>query len=374
MDSVLAIGLMSGTSRRGVDAALIETDAFEHVRPLVFQTNPYSPGVRSLLAQAREVAQSLPIPGPHPVIDEAASVVSSLHLEAIRKLLSSSGFEHTEIEVVGMHGHSIMHRPESGTSWQLGNGLALATESRINVVSDFVATDQGEGGCGGPLLPVFYRALMHEEAKPAAVLDLGETARLTAHYSDRELGSLEVGPGTRLLDAWMQLHFDKDFDEDGAMSARGTPDEDVIEELIAHPYFRKEAPKSVDLDIFSIAPVRDLSPEDGAATLAAFTAECVVRGLLRLAQRPDRFWVAGGGRKNATLLRMIASRTGISARPIDKLGWNGDALDAQGYAYLAVRRVALKSSTYPETTGVKVPAHCGKIHIPLDRRSVERNG
>ena len=364
---------MSGASRGGVDAALIETDAFEHIRPLVFQSNPYSPGVRALLTQAREAAQRMPIPGPDPVIDEAASVVSSLHLEAIRKLLASSGFEREEIEVVGMHGHSIMHRPESETSWQLGNGMALATESRIQVVSDFVKTDQEEGGTGAPLLPVFYRAVMYEEQKPAAVLDLGETSRLMINYSDREMGALETGPGMRLLDDWMRLHFDTDFDEGGAICERGTPDEDIVEELIAHPYFRKESPKSVDPDIFGIAPLRDLSPEDGAATLAAFTAEGVVRGLLRLAQRPDRFWVAGGGRKNKALLRMITSRTGIQAQPIDKLGWNGDALDAQGYAYLAVRRVALKSSTYPETTGVRVPSHCGKIYEPMDRRSTERD-
>ncbi len=372
MEIVLAIGLSSGASGSGVDIALVETDGYEHLRPLVFQSHPYKPAVRELLDEARFVAKRIPVPGPDPVIDQAASVVTSLQMEAVRNLLNGSGFDWSEIEVIGMSGHTIAHRPEHGITWQIGNGAMLATELRINVVSDFAKSDCAAGGHGSPLLPVFHRAIFADEPKPQAIVDLGDTARLTAFYSDGEICALDCGPGTALIDAWMKRHGSDEGDTDGAAAALGTVDEDIVESLIANPWFRRPAPKSCDPDQFSVDCVTGLSREDGAATLTAFTADAIGRAVLQIAQRPDRMWVAGGGRKNATLIRMITARSGITTRPIDQLGWNGEAFDAQGMAYLAVRRLGLKSSTYPETTGVPEPLMTGVLHEPMDRRLVER--
>ncbi len=373
MKIVLAIGLSSGASGSGIDVALVETDGYEHIHPLVFQSHPYTEAVRNLLDDARFTAKRIPVPGPDPLIDQAASVVTSLQMEAVRNLLNGSGFERSEIDVIGMSGHPIAHRPELGMTWQVGNGELLSTETRITVVSDFAKTDCEAGGKGSPILPVFHRAIFADQPKPQAIVDLGHSARLTAFYSDGEICALDCGPGTALIDAWMKRHGSSEGDTDGTAAALGTVDEDMVETMIAHPWFRLPAPKSVDLDPFGIDRLTGMSRENGAATLTAFAADCVGRAVLQIDQRPDRMWVAGGGRKNATLIRMITARSGITTRPIDQLGWNGEAFDAQGMAYLAVRRLGLKSSTFPETTGVAEPHMCGVLYEPMDRRLLARD-
>ncbi len=363
---------MSGAAGEGIDAALIETDSYEHIRPLAFQSYPYTDAVRELIAEATFSASRHSIVEADPVIDQAGGIITSLHLEAVRKLLASSGFEAEEIEAIGIHGHTIAHRPSQKLTWQLGSGDVLSTASRIAVVSDFAQTDCAAGGNGGPLLPVFHRGLFADAPKPLAILDLGWVSKLTVFYSDEEICALDCGVGTGLIDAWMVRHGNSAFDQAAELAARGTVDEDVISALIANPWFRLPAPKSVNPADFGLDGVQHLGFEDGMATLTAFAAESVTRAILQLAERPEIFWVSGGGRKNQTLMRMINARSGISSKLIDQLGWQGDALDAQAMAYLAIRRMAYKSSTFPETTGVPAPHCSGNIHIPMERRAGSR--
>jgi anhydro-N-acetylmuramic acid kinase len=373
LNIVLAIGLMSGAAGEGIEAALIETDSYEHIRPLAFKTYPYSDAVRDLIERAKTAASRHSIIEADPVIDEAAMIVTSLHLEAVRKFVESTGFERSEIEAIGFHGHTIAHRPAQNLTWQIGSGDNLATESRIPVVSDFGRTDAEAGGFGAPLLPVFHRGIFHEEPKPVAILDIGHTSKLTAFYSDGEICALDCGLGTALIDAWMVRHGAGGFDDGGTLAAKGRVDEHVIDRLVANPWFRLPTPKSFNPNDVGLDVVAGLSFEDGLATLTAYAAESVTRAILQIAQRPDRFWVSGGGRKNETLIRMIRARSGISTEIIDRLGWQGDAMDAQAMAYLAIRRMAFKSSTFPETTGVSQPLSCGVIYQPMDRRSMTRD-
>ena len=372
LDSVLAIGLMSGTSRDGIDAALIETDGDLHIRPLCFLTFPYTDPVRELLAKASVIAQNMGLPGPEGLIDEAENVVNSLHLDAVNKLIAYGGFEREEIEVIGFHGHTIAHKPELGWSWQLGKGGIIADEARISVMSEFRQSDLAEGGQGAPIMPVFHRALTDDLAKPLAILNLGGVANLTAIYSDGDMCAFDTGMANALIDDWMLAQTGAAQDENGEAAARGTVNEEIVAELIAHRYFRAPPPKSLDRDEFSAAAVAGLAVDDGAATLAAFSAEGVARGLFQLAQRPDHLYVSGGGRKNLTLMRMITARSGVSVTPIEKLGWNGDAIEAQGMAYLAARRLALLPASFPGTTGVSQPTLCGTLFRPIERRSRER--
>lgn len=372
MEQVLAIGVVSGAATDRVEVALIETDSYEHVRPLAFQTTPYSDGVRGLIEEARAIASRMQIVTRDTTIDQADSILTSLHLEAVRKLLASTGFAAEEIEAIGYSGHKIAHCPDRNMSWQIGNGDVLATEARILTVDQMARSDIEAGGCGGPLLPVFHRGIFHEAAKPLGILDIGHTVKLTAFYSDASMAALDCGMGTGLIDAWCIRHQMGRFDEAGTIAAAGLPDEDVVDRMIANPWFKLPAPKSVNPDDFGLEPVSHLGFEDGMATLTAFAAESVARGILQLAERLDRFWVSGGGRKNETLRRMITQRSGIKTENIDKTGWHGDALDAQGMAYLAIRRLARKSLTFPETTGVPEPLCAGVIHQPFDRRAVAR--
>ncbi len=374
MDNILAIGLVSGTSRDGIDVALIETDGEDHIRPLAFQEHPYTPAVRELIANACALATKMAKRElyPDPLIVEAESIVTSLHLEAARKILAYTGMERSEIEVIGLHGHTVAHRPTEGWSWQIGSGSVIADEIRIDVVSDFRSADIDSGGQGAPLIPVYHRALAAEMVKPVAILNLGGVANITGLYSDGGMSAFDCGMANALIDDWMLRHTGQPFDRDGATAARGTVNEEIVADMIRHAFFKAFPPKSLDRDDFTIEPVEGLSLEDGAATLTAFSAEGVVRGLVQIDQKPDQLIVSGGGRKNQTLLRMISERSGTPTVSIDKLGWNGDAVEAQGFAYLAVRRIKMLPSTFPETTGTREPIMCGVVNRPIERRERDR--
>jgi anhydro-N-acetylmuramic acid kinase len=374
LENVLAIGLVSGTSRDGIDVALIETDGESHVRPLAFQEHPYSPAVRNLIAQACAMAGRAVTKERHldPLLEEANRIVTSLHLDAVRKLLAYTGMERSEIEAIGFAGHTITHRPELGWTWQIGSGSMIADEIRINVVSDFREDDMKVGGQGAPLLPVFHRVMAEEISKPLAIVNLGGVANITGLYNDGEMSAFDCGMATALIDDWMLRHTGEPFDRDGAVAASGTVDEDILSDMLRHNFFKAFPPKSLDRDTFNADAVSGLSVADGAATLTAFSAEGVVRGLVQIDQRPEKIFVSGGGRKNPTLLRMITERSGMAIAPIDKLGWNGDAVEAQGLAYLAVRRVRLLPATFPATTGASEPVICGTLNLPIERRSMDR--
>jgi anhydro-N-acetylmuramic acid kinase len=374
LDNVLAIGLVSGTSRDGIDVALIETDGESHVRALAFQEHPYSPAVRGLIASACANASKLVSKDRHndPVIEEAAQVITSLHLEAVRKLLAYTGMEREEIEAIGLAGHTLAHRPELKWTWQIGSGSMIADEIRIKVVSDFRDDDIAANGQGAPLIPIYHKVLAEEIGKPVAIINLGGVANITGLYSDGEMSAFDCGMANALIDDWMLRHTGEPFDRDGAKAASGTVNDEIVAEMLRNNFFKAFPPKSLDRDAFSIAAVEGLSVEDGAATLTAFSAEGVVRGLVQIDQRPEKLLVSGGGRKNPTLLRMIEERSGMKPISIDKLGWNGDAVEAQGFAYMAIRRIKLLPVTFPSTTGAASETMCGTINQPIERRSADR--
>lgn len=362
--TMLAIGLMSGTSRDGIDAALIETDGEGLTRGLAFHAMPYSKGFRTRLAEACQRAMTMERPGFEPLIHAVEEELTQLHVEAIADMLSRSGHVIDDIGVIGFHGHTVAHRPERGWTWQIGDGPALAGAFGIAVVADLRRADVAAGGQGAPLLPVYHRALAHDLDKPVAILNLGGVANITAIGSDGDIIAFDTGMASGLIDNWMQTHAGLPYDEGGGAAARGTIDDARLAELIADPWFDLPAPKSIDREAFSLDTLQGLSLEDGAATLTAFTASAVARGLDHLPQRPTRIYVAGGGRHNATLMAMLASRTGVDVRPVDDLGWDGDALEAQGFAYMAVRHLKGLSISFPGTTGAPRPLEGGVLHSP----------
>ncbi|EQA96804.1 anhydro-N-acetylmuramic acid kinase [Sphingobium baderi] len=361
---MLAIGLMSGTSRDGIDAALIETDGEGAVRPLAFHAMPYGEGFRLRLAEACQRAMAMDAPGFEPLIRSVEEELTELHVEAVADLLGRSGHVVGDVGVIGFHGHTVAHRPERRWTWQIGDGAALAGAFGIDVVADLRSADVEAGGQGAPLLPIYHRALAHELAKPVAVLNLGGVANITAIGPDGELVAFDTGMASGLIDNWMQTHGAAAYDAGGAVAAKGRVDEARLAEMLADPWFAAPPPKSIDREAFSIAAVRGLELEDGAATLTAFSAAAVARGVEHLGARPERIYVAGGGRHNATLMTMLAQRTGAEVRPVDELGWDGDALEAQGFAYMAVRSVKGLPISFPGTTGAPEPMTGGRLFRP----------
>ena len=355
MPPMLAIGLMSGTSRDGIDAALIETDGEEVVRPVAFHAVPYHEGFRTRLTEACQRAMAMDLPGFEPLLHAVEEELTELHVEAVADLLGRSGHVAEDVGVIGFHGHTVAHRPERGWTWQIGDGKALAGAFGIAVVGDLRSADVRAGGQGAPLLPVYHRALAHDLPLPVAILNLGGVANITVVGPGDAIIAFDTGMASGLIDNWMQTHGDATYDTDGATAARGRVDEDRLAAMLADPWFAMPPPKSIDREAFTIDAVRGLDLADGAATLTAFSAAAVARGLDHLAERPSHIYAAGGGRHNATLMAALAERTATDVRSVDELGWDGDALEAQGFAYMAVRSLKGLPISFPGTTGAPIP-------------------
>jgi len=377
---MLAIGLMSGTSLDGIDAALIETDGEAFVRPIAFRGEPYSDAARAQLAEATRMALTFDKPRASPPVVAAGELITRAHVFAVHKLLADAGVAAAEVDVIGFHGQTIAHRPDRRWTWQIGDGAAVARATGITTVSDFRSADVAAGGQGAPLLPVYHAARAAGLEGPVAVLNLGGVGNITfipgglemhdsremsperAQMMDRDgLVAFDTGPANGLIDSWVEAETGARYDAGGALAASGRVDEAVLTAMLDHPFFDAPPPKSLDRNDFTIQPARGLSAADGAATLTAFTAATVAEALRHLPARPVRLLVAGGGRHNPTMLAMIAERTGLVVEPTDVLGWNGDALEAEGFAYMAVRTLKGLAISFPGTTGVPVAMAGGVV-------------
>ncbi|BAI73017.1 anhydro-N-acetylmuramic acid kinase [Azospirillum sp. B510] len=366
------VGLMSGTSMDGIDAALLRTDGRDRVEALGFLTIPYDDAFRARLRGCLgRTDGGEPVAGVERELTEA-------HADAVRRLLERAGVPPAAVALIGFHGHTIHHDPDRRLTRQIGDGARLAASTGIAVVNDLRSADVAAGGQGAPLVPLFHRALAHGLPRPLAILNIGGVANVTwigpepagggeagggqAGGGEAEVVACDTGPGNALIDDWVLRHGLGRFDAGGALAAAGLVDDAALATLMAHPYFDRPAPKSLDRDAFDPAPVAGLSPQDGAATLTAFTAGSVARVLPHLPAAPVRWLVCGGGRHNATLMAMLADRLGVPVEPADRVGWDGDALEAQAFGYLAVRsRLGLPLSL-PGTTGVPAPMPGGVFH------------
>jgi anhydro-N-acetylmuramic acid kinase len=368
--SVLAIGLMSGTSQDGVDVALIDTDGEAIVRAGATACRPYSRAERSLLRRATAAAANLAERTDRPdIVAEAEDLIGDAHAQAVQVFLAANDLKPGDLAAIGFHGQTLLHRPERGLTLQIGDGAALAERLGIPVVYDFRAADVAAGGQGAPLAPVFHRALVRQQERepPIAVLNLGGVANITYIDGD-ELIACDTGPGNALLDDFLRLRTDQLLDTDGAKAAAGTVDEAAIARLLEHPFFALPPPKSLDRNDFRgwVGDVLDgIGIEDGAATLTALTAAAVARVVPHLPRAPAHWIVAGGGARNPTLMRMLAERLKTSQiETAHDAGWSIDSLEAQAFAYLAVRSLRGLPITFPGTTGVSHPLTGGVLARP----------
>ncbi|CAA7626093.1 anhydro-N-acetylmuramic acid kinase [Magnetospirillum sp. SS-4] len=353
---MLALGLMSGTSLDGIDAALVETDGDKIGAMGARRTTPYPGALRDRL---RAVLGG---------VGDVAAVereITLFHAGVARNLLSEAGVEPLAVGLIGFHGHTILHRPDQRRTWQIGDGALLAAETGIDVVNDFRAADVAAGGQGAPLVPAFHRALAGGLPGPLAVLNLGGVGNVTWIGADGGLLAFDTGPGNALIDDWALIHTGRPVDEDGALAAAGRAAAAAERAFLDHPYFACRPPKSLDRDDFrqtAMALVAGLSPADGAATLTALTAAAAAAAA-RHFPRPSRRWlVCGGGRRNPQLMAALRARLEVPVEAVEAVGWDGDAMEAQAFAYLAVRVWRGLPITFPETTGIDRPLTGGRIH------------
>jgi anhydro-N-acetylmuramic acid kinase len=346
-----ALGLMSGTSLDGIDVAAIVTDGRDRVVAGPAETIPYPAAFRERLRGTL---------GGTGDIAGVEAELTRLHAEAVSRFRENH--KDIAVDVVGFHGHTILHRPAERRTWQIGDGPLLARLVGCDVVAGFRSADVEAGGEGAPLVPLYHAALAADLRKPVAVLNLGGVANVTwlGRRPDDVL-AFDTGPGNALLDDWAHRHTGQNADIDGAMAGAGEASRRHVERALAAPFFDRRPPKSLDRDDFRAFMPDDLDPNDGAATLTEITA-AAVSAARRHFPAPAREWlVCGGGRHNPVLMAALQRRLDAPVHPVEAVGWNGDALEAQAFGYLAVRSILALPLSLPTTTGVARPMPGGKL-------------
>jgi len=351
-----AIGMMSGTSMDGVDVAVIDSDGQQIKTALAFKTYSYTMEDRDVIKAAlgKRVRDA--------IVDRAEKLITKRHIDALADIMISEGLSRGSIDIVGFHGQTISHDPDNRFTWQIGNAEAVSNATGLSVACDFRMADVAAGGQGAPLAPVFHRAIANDWVKPLVVLNLGGVANVTWIGRNGEMLAFDTGPANALIDDWMLQTTGEKLDLDGRRAAEGKVDQSALAMLLDHPFFAKPAPKSLDRGDFTLAGFPPLSTEDGAATLTAFTVESIA--LAPFPEPPKRMLVAGGGGRNPTLMKALQSRFSWPVETIDTAGWSADAIEAQAFAFMAIRCRLGLPITFPATTGVALEMTGGRIVEP----------
>lgn len=352
MAAIWALGLMSGTSLDGVDAAMVKTDGEKIEAYGRHAFRAYSEGERDVLRKAFGAEHRAGQ-------EEAETVLLQAHSDIAEHF--------PEAELIGFHGQTVSHAPTKRHTLQLGDGAALAAKLKRPVAWDFRSTDVEAGGEGAPLVPLFHKAAAANcgLVGPLAIVNIGGVANVTYIPEDGEdILAWDTGPGNALLDDFMMSQFGKKRDEDGALASTGHIDDGLLKVMLSDPFFEKPAPKSLDRDHFHylLSGIKGLQRANAAATLTAFTAKTIIRAAELMPIRPKRWLITGGGRHNTTLMTMINER--VSADKAEVFGLNGDMLEAQAFAFLALRVRRSLPLTFPGTTGCPRPIAGGRISLP----------
>jgi anhydro-N-acetylmuramic acid kinase len=368
MRALKAIGLMSGTSMDGIDVALIETDGESVVRLGPTALRGYTEGERALLRAALRDAATMKDRAARPgSLRDAEHLVTQAHGEAVERFMHEHRLQPNEVDVVGFHGQTVLHRPRDRLTLQLGDGQVLADRLGMKVVHDFRAADVAAGGEGAPLVPVFHRAIASRSGlpEPLAVVNIGGVANVTYLHGAADPVAFDTGPGNAPIDEIVRLRLGQPCDRDGRLAGLGNVDDESVASELAHSYFRRPPPKSLDRETFAHLRLDHLSNEDAVATATAFVAASIALAREHLPRPPATWIVAGGGAHNPALMSMLRDRlSGAGVLRAADVGWVGDALEAQAFAYLAVRSLRDLPLTFPTTTGVAKPLTGGALAEP----------
>ncbi len=354
------IGVMSGTSMDGIDVALLETDGEASIIRGPSLMSAYPSALRGklieLVADSRRAESA--------DLSDLADAVTDAHCAAVEYFLIQNEIKRETIDLIGFHGQTVFHAPERGLTRQLFNGPRAASLLRIDVVSQFRSADVAAGGQGAPLAPLYHQALVQAGKlnMPLMVLNLGGVANVTSISHDQVL-AFDTGPASALLDDFLRERRGQAFDKDGALAASGQTHQALVEQFLSEDYFRKPPPKSLDRNAFHgwMTLVAPLSDADGAATLLAFTIESIAAALHHVPEKPLSWLVGGGGRHNGFLMERLRQRLGVPVDPVEAVGLDGDTLEAECFAWLAVRSLKGLPLSLPSTTGVPDPMTGGEI-------------
>lgn len=353
-----ALGLISGTSMDGVDIALLETYGITVQKFGPSMTVSYSDQLRQHLQQL--VAHHQHEMQDHLLLEKQ---VTEFHAAVVEQFMNQYHLATENIDVIGFHGQTIIHRPDEYITWQLGNGGLLANSTGIDVVCDFRRSDMSRGGQGAPLLPVYHQALFHDQPSPTVIVNIGGVSNVTYLGEQESLLAFDTGPGNAFIDDLVLKHTGKPYDAGGLIAQSGHIHHERIEQALQQPYYDQQPPKSLDRYSFSVDQlVKDLSFEDAVATLTYYTAKTIAESNRFFDQEPQQWIIAGGGRHNKTIMSLLNELVSGSVVPIDQFNIDGDCLEAQGFAFMAVRSLQGLPISFPGTTGVQSPLTGGAFY------------
>jgi anhydro-N-acetylmuramic acid kinase len=364
-----AIGVISGTSMDGIDVALIASDGEARVETGPAATFPYPERVaerlRAVVANPHDAEARQP---------ELERLVTDAHVASVEAFLERFSIARETVALIGLHGQTILHRPRAAMTRQLCDGARAAAALKIDVVCDFRSADVAAGGEGAPLAPIYHAAMAKDLERPLMILNWGGVGNVTYLGGEDEIVAFDTGPANALIDDFLMSRRGRAFDQHGALAASGRVHAPTLETLMRDPYFDRPAPKSLDRNHFSAlaACVERLSDAEGAATLSAFTVEATAAALRHVRQAPARWLVCGGGRRNPNLMNRLAERLQVSVEPVEAIGFDGDSIEAQCFAYLAVRARRGMPFSFPTTTGVPAPM-TGGVFWPSPKRKGPRS-
>ena len=355
------IGLMSGTSLDGVDAVLIDFSGGGH--RLIGETFlPFGDSLRARLLAIHEPQSD--------EIHKAAVLgneLAQIYARAVHKLMSKTRVSSTGVLAIGCHGQTIRHRPDLGYTIQLGNGALLAELTGNIVVCDFRSRDIAAGGEGAPLVPAFHQAMFGHPSIHRVIVNIGGIANITDLGSSSVQG-FDTGPGNLLMDAWIQQHLAKPFDQDGVWAKGGRRMDDLLQALLVHEYFSRKPPKSTGRELFNLAWLEQRlsgkeDPQDIQATLVALTATSIARAIKSCCGGAKEIYVCGGGAANSALMSGLASAlSGVTITTTAKLGIDPDWVEACAFAWLAREALLLRPGNLPSVTGAAGPRILGAIY------------
>ena len=344
----------------GIDAAIIETDGKSYVHAVSAKSCPYDVGFAEAL---RSLAG--PESRRHPSFSAIQAELTDRHADLVLDLIGDCGWTPAEIDVIGFHGQTVFHDPGNGITDQVGDAARLSAACGVPVVADFRRNDVVRGGQGAPFAPLYHEALASSLERPLAVLNLGGVGNVTwLGPRQGDILAFDTGPANALMDDWVRQHTGAAFDADGELASAGVVEMSLVSAWMGDRYFELEPPKSLDRNAFDVSSIAELSAADGAATLMAFTISSIEAANRHFPDLPVRWLVTGGGRHNRAMMRALGEALAVTVEPVEAVGWDGDALEAQAFAYLAVRSLEGLPLSLPSTTGVPEPATGGRLFWP----------
>tara|TARA_B110000971_G_scaffold189203_1_gene199426 strand:+ start:303 stop:1418 length:1116 start_codon:yes stop_codon:yes gene_type:complete len=364
--TITAIGLMSGTSSDGIDASIIKSDGEDTLDLIGNLFFPYGDKTRIEISKLKEKINKVSdLEDNRKEIIYLEEKITFLHFQAVGLLIKKFKLKKSDINLIGFHGHTIFHSFSNKITKQMGDGKTLSELTGINVIYDFRANDLRNGGHGAPLVPVYHKLLYKKlQLKlPTVFVNIGGIANITYLDRNNKMISFDSGPGNFLIDKLLQLksNYKIQFDNNGEIAFKGKVEKNILVNYLNDPYYNFLPPKSLDVNNFSISPVGDLKVENSVATLSELTSLTIVNSLNFFPHKIKEIILCGGGRKNSYIHERIKEKSNISTLSIDEYKINGDFIESQAFAYLAIRSFLKKKISFPETTGVSTPVTGGRL-------------